>query len=63
LIVESDGDRLVEVTSAGEIVWEFLNPDRAPGRDGKGELTAIMSSARRILPNAIEAEFLALPAP
>jgi hypothetical protein len=63
LIVESDSGRLVEVTSAGEIVWEFLNPDRAPGRDGKGELTAIMSSARRILPDAIEAEFLALPAP
>ena len=27
LIAESDSGRLFEVTSQGEIVWEFLNPD------------------------------------
>jgi len=27
LIAESDSGRLFEVTSDGEIVWEFLNPD------------------------------------
>jgi len=32
LIAESDSGRLFEVTPAGEIVWEFLNPDRHPSR-------------------------------
>lgn len=63
LIVESDGGRLVEVTPAGDIVWEFLNPDRAPGRDGEGELIAIMASARRILPDALDPDWIELPSP
>jgi hypothetical protein len=33
LIVESDAGRAFEVTAEGEIVWEFLNPDRMP--DGR----------------------------
>jgi hypothetical protein len=32
LIVESDKGRAVEVTRAGEPVWEFFNPDEAGGR-------------------------------
>lgn len=32
LITESDGGRAFEVTSAGEIVWEFWNPERAGDR-------------------------------
>ncbi len=31
LIAESDSGRLLEVTPAGELVWEFLTPDRHPG--------------------------------
>jgi len=31
-IAESDSGRLFEVTPAGEIVWEFLNPYRHPSR-------------------------------
>jgi len=30
-IAESDSGRLFEVTPAGKIVWEFLNPDRQKG--------------------------------
>ena len=32
LITESDGGRLFEVTPAGEIVWNYLNPVRAPAQ-------------------------------
>jgi outer membrane protein assembly factor BamB len=59
LITESNGGRLVEVTPTGDIVWEFLNPDRVSGGRGKGELIAIIASARRILPNAIAPDFIA----
>ncbi|MBD3267235.1 PQQ-binding-like beta-propeller repeat protein [bacterium] len=30
LIAESDSGRLLEVTKSGELVWEFLNPDKQP---------------------------------
>lgn len=33
LITESDGGRAFEVTAAGEIVWEFWNPERAGSDD------------------------------
>ncbi len=33
LITESDGGRAFEVTAAGEIVWEFWNPERAGADD------------------------------
>jgi arylsulfotransferase ASST len=45
LIVESNGGRIFEVTPAGDIVWEFVNPARSPTKDRK---TAIVSSAERI---------------
>ena len=61
LIVESNGGRLVEVTTEGEIAWEFFNPDRVPRRDGDGELIAIIASARRVQPEALEADFIAPP--
>jgi hypothetical protein len=44
LITESDHGRLLEVTPAGEVVWEFVNPAR--GGD-EGELTAVVSCGRR----------------
>jgi hypothetical protein len=51
----------VEVTTEGEIAWEFFNPDRVPRRDGDGELIAIIASARRVQPEALEADFIAPP--
>jgi hypothetical protein len=35
LITESSGGRILEVTSAGEIVWQFVNPVRGGERNGR----------------------------
>jgi hypothetical protein len=54
LINESDAGRLLEVTPSGEIVWEFINPDRG----GKGEtLVAVVSSGQRIDPTGLNEDF------
>jgi len=45
LISESDGGRAIEVTPAGDIVWEFLNPHKA-GSDG--ELVAAIPELLRL---------------
>lgn len=45
LITESDGGRLFEVTSSGDIVWEYVNPVRG-GDDGS--LIPVLSRARRV---------------
>ncbi len=60
LITEETGGRILEVTPAGEIVWEFVNPVRAEGRgeDG-GDLIPILSWAQRIDPASLEPGFLA----
>jgi outer membrane protein assembly factor BamB len=58
LITESDGGRLLEVTPAGEVVWEYVNPARAAGADGQ-ELIAILSSAERLAPAYFEPGLLA----
>lgn len=50
LIVESNGGRIFEVTHAGDIVWEFINPMRSPTGNRK---TAIVSSAERISLDAV----------
>ncbi|MGH6948787.1 MAG: arylsulfotransferase family protein [Kiloniellales bacterium] len=56
LITESDGGRLLEVTPAGEIVWQYRNPVRA---DLKGtERIAIVSGGRRLAPAELDPEFL-----
>ncbi len=47
LIVESDFGRAFEVTETGEIVWQFINPERA-GR--KQELIGTLFDVRRIPP-------------
>ncbi len=47
LIVESDYGRAFEVTEAGEIVWEFVNPERA-GK--KAELIGTLFDVQRIPP-------------
>jgi hypothetical protein len=44
LIVESNGGRMLEVTPAGRIVWEFINPVRS----AKGEKIPIIASAERL---------------
>ena len=56
LITESEGGRLVEVTPAGEIVWEYLNPVRAGDADDK---IAIVSWGQRIEPRSVDPDFLA----
>jgi len=48
LIVESDFGRAFEVDEDGEIVWEFINPERA-GR--KQELIGTLFDVRRIPPS------------
>jgi hypothetical protein len=55
LITESDGGRLFEVTEAGDIVWEFVNPVRG-GEDD--EFIPILSSGERIDPKTLDPDFL-----
>lgn len=45
LATESDGGRAIEVTSDGDIVWEYLNPERAGDR---GELVATLFEMTRL---------------
>ena len=45
LFEESDGGRLVEVDSAGGIVWEYVNPVR--GGDEGGRIPVVMLGERR----------------
>jgi hypothetical protein len=55
LITESSGGRVLEVTAAGEIVWQFLNPVRAG--EG-GNLIPIICWAERLDPNALDPTLL-----
>ncbi|WP_435101096.1 arylsulfotransferase family protein [Arhodomonas sp. AD133] len=60
LITESSGGRLLEVTTAGEIVWEYVNPIRG------GEANAripVISYGQRIPPDRLSAPFRARIAP
>jgi outer membrane protein assembly factor BamB len=54
LITESSGGRLLEVTPAGEIVWQFVNPVRG-GEDN--DRLPIIASAQRFDPNDLDAAF------
>jgi len=49
LIAQSDSGRAFEVTPAGEIVWEFLNPNLSEGKRGA------LVRMRRIEPSVVEA--------
>ena len=51
LITESQRGRLLEVTPAGEIAWEYYNPDRA-SYQGK-PLRGMMTQAQRIPQDAL----------
>jgi hypothetical protein len=44
LITESNNGRLLEITRDGQIVWEFINPDRFEGRQ---ERIAVVCSGVR----------------
>lgn len=48
LINESSGGRILEVTAAGETVWEFVNPVRLGDRD---EWIPIIAGAERLAPD------------
>ena len=54
LITESDGGRLFELTPAGEMVWEYVNPERG-GADG--ELIPIVSWGQRVDPATLAPDF------
>jgi hypothetical protein len=50
LITESSGGRILEVTRAGDIVWQFVNPVRS-GEDGK---IPIICWAQRLDPSELD---------
>jgi len=50
LITESGGGRLLEVTAAGDIVWEFINPVRG---GPAGDLIPIVSGGTRLSPDEV----------
>lgn len=54
LVTESDGGRLFELTPDGEIVWEYINPERG---GAEGELIPIVSGGQRIDPAALDPGF------
>jgi hypothetical protein len=54
LITESDGGRLFEVTPAGEVVWNFVNPVR--GGESQ-ELVPIVAWAQRVNPTSFAPDF------
>lgn len=56
LIAESNTGRLFEITPAGDMVWEYINPVRG-GK--KNNLIPVVSSAERIHPNDLTGDFRA----
>jgi hypothetical protein len=57
LITESDGGRLFEVSRAGEVVWEFVNPIRG-GADER--YVPVVSWGQRVTADALDADFAAV---
>jgi hypothetical protein len=49
LITESDNGRIIEVTEAGRIVWEYINP--ASGMLNGKEVVLVISRAQRLSPD------------
>ncbi len=54
LVTESDGGRLFEVTPAGEIAWEFINPIRGGSGD---HYIPVISAGQRIFPEFLDEAF------
>ena len=64
LITEAVGGRLFEVTPAGEIVWEYVNPVRANDPDDAvRQLIPVTSWAQRIDPARLDPDFARAIAP
>jgi hypothetical protein len=61
LITESDGGRLFEVTPAGEIVWNFVNPVRGKREEDGQAVIPIVSWAERIDPTTLDPQVLEVP--
>jgi hypothetical protein len=57
LITESDGGRVFEVTRAGEIVWNFVNPTRGGANN---DMIAIATWGQRIDPHSLDPDVRAL---
>jgi len=57
LITESDGGRVFEVTRAGEIVWNFVNPTRGGANN---DMIAIATWGQRIDPQSLDPDVRAL---
>ncbi len=55
LITESGGGRLLEVTSDGRIVWEYVDPVRG---GPEGDLIPVVCWAQRIAPDKVPAYFV-----
>jgi hypothetical protein len=55
LVTEGEGGRLLEVTPAGEVAWEYVNPVRGGDRD---ELVPIVAWAQRVDAASLDAGFL-----
>lgn len=56
LITESDGGRLFEVSPAGEVVWEYLNPIREGAR---GRYIPVVNWAQRVSADQLTPDFVA----
>lgn len=54
LATETDGGRLFEVAPNGDIVWEFVNPERSGDHD---QYVPIFSWGQRIQPDQLEPAF------
>ena len=61
LITESDGGRLFEVTPAGEVVWNFVNPVRGKREEDGQAVIPIVSWAQRIDPATLDPQVLEVP--
>lgn len=56
LVTEDHGGRIFEITRAGEIVWEYVNPVRGGNRK---QLIPILSWGQRIRPESLDPAFRA----
>lgn len=56
LITESDGGRLFEVSPAGEVVWEYLNPIR---EGAGGRYIPVVNWAQRVSADQLTPDFVA----
>lgn len=56
--MESDGGRVLEVTRDGEIVWEFVNPERRELETEPRPMIPVIGWAERIDPSGLDPDLL-----